>query len=56
MKVLKYIAIAATLLLSSCQTHEKSNKLYEEGISTELAQLRKQEIKDLKYDLHFFIP
>ena len=56
MKALKYIAIAATLLLSSCQTHEKSNKLYEEGISTELAQLRKQEIKDLKYDLHFFIP
>lgn len=56
MKALKYIAIAATLLLSSCQTHEKSNKLYEEGISTELAQLRKQEIKDLKYNLHFSIP
>ena len=56
MKALKYIAIAATLLLSSCQTHEKSNKLDEEGISTELAQLRKQEIKDLKYNLHFSIP
>ena len=56
MKALKYIAIAATLLLSSCQTHEKSNKLYEEGILTELAQLRKQEIKDLKYNLHFSIP
>ncbi|MBQ8239646.1 MAG: aminopeptidase [Bacteroides sp.] len=56
MKALKYIAIAATLLLSSCQTHEKSNKLYEEGISLELAQLRKQEIKDLKYGLSFSIP
>ncbi len=56
MKVLKYIAIAATLLLSSCQTDVKSEKLFEEGVSLELAQLRKQEIKDLKYDLHFFIP
>ena len=56
MKALKYIAIAATLLLSSCQTHEKSNKLYEEGISLELAQLRKQEIKELKYGLSFAIP
>ena len=56
MKALKYIAIAATLLLSSCQTTEKSNKLYEEGISTELAQLRKEEIKGLKYNLHFSIP
>ena len=56
MKALKYIAIAATLLLSSCQTTEKSNKLYEEGISLELAQLRKQEIKELKYGLSFSIP
>ena len=56
MKALKYIAIAATLLLSSCQTHEKPNKLYEEGISLELAQLRKQEIKELKYGLSFSIP
>ena len=56
MKALKYIAIAATLLLSSCQSTEKSNKLYEEGISLELAQLRKQEIKELKYGLSFSIP
>lgn len=56
MKALKYIAIAATLLLSSCQTHEKKNKLYEEGISLELAQLRKKEIKELKYGLSFSIP
>ena len=56
MKALKYIAIAATLTLSSCQVNEKNLKLYEEGISLELAQLRKREIKDLKYDLHFSIP
>ena len=56
MKALKYIAIAATLTLSSCQVNEKNLKIYEEGISLELAQLRKQEIKDLKYDLHFSIP
>ena len=56
MKTLKYMSLALCLLFSSCQTHEKSNKLYEEGISTELAQLRKQEIKDLKYGLSFSIP
>ena len=37
-------------------TDEKKNKLYEEGISLELAQLRKQEIKELKYGLSFSIP
>ena len=56
MKTLKYMSLALCLLFSSCQTHEKPNKLYEEGISTELAQLRKQEIKELKYNLHFSIP
>ena len=56
MKTLKYMSLALCLLFSSCQTNEKSNKLYEEGISTELAQLRKQEIKDLKYGLSFSIP
>ena len=55
MKVLKHIIMAVLMLLSSCQTNEKSNKLYEEGISLELAQLRKQEIKDLKYGLSFSI-
>lgn len=55
MKALKYIAISIILLLSSCQTNEKDQQLYEEGISLELAQLRKQEIKDLKYGLSFSI-
>jgi len=56
MKALKYLAMAIILLLSSCQANEKPNKLYDEGVSLELAQLRKQEIKDLKYRLFFSIP
>ncbi|MBQ8265441.1 MAG: aminopeptidase [Bacteroides sp.] len=56
MKTLKYMSLALCLLFSSCQTHEKPNKLYEEGISMELAQLRKQEIKELRYGLSFSIP
>ena len=56
MKTFLYLALAACLFLGSCQTQEKQNKLYEEGISLELAQLRKQEIKDLKYRLFFSIP
>ena len=50
------LALAACLLFGSCQSNVKSDKIYEEGISLELAQLRKQEIKDLKYDLSFSIP
>ena len=50
------MSLALCLLFSSCQTTEKPNKLYEEGISLELAQLRKQEIKELKYGLSFSIP
>ena len=56
MKILQYLAIVACFLFGSCQNQERSNKLYEEGISLELAQLRKQEIKDLKYNLSFSIP
>ena len=56
MKAFTYLAMAIVLLLSSCQTDKKSEKLYEEGISLELAQLRKKKIKELKYDLHFSIP
>ena len=41
MKAFTYLAMAIVLLLSSCQANEKPNKLYEEGISLELAQLRK---------------
>ena len=54
MKNIHYLIMAVCLLFGSCQ--EKPNKLYEEGISLELAQLRKEEIKDLKYNLRFSIP
>ena len=56
MKILQYLTIVTCLLFGSCQNQERSNRLYEEGISLELAQLRKQEIKDLKYHLSFSIP
>ena len=56
MKNIQYLIMAICLFLGSCQANEKSNKLYEEGISLELAQLRKQEIKNLKYGLRFSIP
>ena len=56
MKILQYLAIVACFFFGSCQNQKRSNKLYEEGISLELAQLRKQEIKDLKYHLSFSIP
>ena len=56
MKTIQYLTLIIGLFLGSCQTNEKDQQLYEEGISLELAQLRKQEIKDLKYGLSFSIP
>ena len=56
MKILQYLTIVTCFLFGSCQNKKRSNLLYEEGISLELAQLRKQEIKNLKYDLSFSIP
>ena len=56
MKFYLYLTIAVSLFLGSCQNLERSNRLYEEGVSLELAQLRKKEIKDLKYNLSFSIP
>ena len=56
MKFYLYLTIAVSLFLGSCQNQERSNRLYEEGVSLELAQLREKEIKDLKYNLSFSIP
>ena len=56
MKIIQYLTLFFGLLLSSCQTNEKNHTLYEEGISWELAQLRKESMKDLKYNLSFSIP
>ena len=56
MKHILYLTLFVCILLGSCQANKEPNNLYEEGISLELAQLRKQEIKDLKYGLSFSIP
>ena len=56
MKFYLYLTIAVSLFIGSCQNQERSNRLYEEGVSLELAQLREKEIKDLKYNLSFSIP
>ena len=56
MKIIQHLILAVCILTSGCQSHEKQSSLYDEGISLELAQLRKKEIKDLKYSLSFSIP
>lgn len=44
-------------ILSSCQQTAQFNSfIYDAGTSIELADLRKGEIKDLRYNLHFDIP
>ena len=45
-----------SLLVYSCHQTANSPHLYDAGISQELAVLRKQEIKELKYKLYFNIP
>ena len=56
MKTIQYLTLIIGLLLGSCQTNKKNHTLYEEGVSWELAQLRKESMKDLKYHLCFSIP
>ena len=43
-------------LLCSCHQLTNNPHLYDKGVSQELAALRKQEIKELKYKLYFAIP
>lgn len=45
-----------SLLLCSYQQTTSNPRFYDEGVSQELATLRKQEIKELKYKLYFSIP
>lgn len=42
--------------LSGCNSVSTKSLLYDPGISEELARLRKQEVKELKYELFFSIP
>ena len=44
------------LLTGCCRTAEKNPRFYDAGVSKELADHRKAEIKNLKYELSFSIP
>ncbi|AUI49045.1 hypothetical protein BUN20_22565 [Bacteroides fragilis] len=44
------------LLTECCRTAEKNPRFYDAGVSKELADHRKAEIKNLKYELSFSIP
>ena len=51
-----YLIFMCSLLLCSSQQTTSNPRFYDEGVSQELATLRKQEIKELKYKLYFSIP
>ncbi len=47
---------AMMMLLASCGTTTDETALYDKGVSLELAQLRKAQFKDIRYNLFFSIP
>ena len=53
-----YIGNLILMCCILCSCHQPTNNphLYDKGVSQELAALRKQEIKELKYKLYFAIP
>ena len=61
MKRIAYLALAICTILSGCQGSgcqgkRYKDKIYDEGVSIELAQMRKETIKELRYELGFNIP
>ena len=56
MKKIAFLALVISTLLYGCQDKSYEDKIYDEGVSLELAQLRKQNIKGLRYKLSFNIP
>lgn len=56
MKIHYEIIIIMCCLLNACQPASQNPRIYDSGISQELAELRKQEINELKYDLRLSIP
>ena len=56
MKIHYGIIIIMCCLLNACQPASQNPRIYDSGISQELAELRKQEINELKYDLRLSIP
>jgi len=55
-KVVAYIVLISVALIGCQSTIGFTSTLYDEGTSLQLAEMRKNEIKDLMYDLHFNIP
>lgn len=53
---LKVMALLMGLLLVGCQGRGYRDRIYDEGVSQELAQWRKETIKELRYGLSFDIP
>ena len=52
----KVMALLMGLLLVGCQGRGYQERIYDEGVSLELAQWRKETIKELRYGLRFDIP
>lgn len=51
-----FIGSLMALLLVACSSESPQTKIYEPGISRELADFRKSIIQELTYNLHFCIP
>lgn len=51
-----YVFLFCFIVLTSCKTGDNTKSNLEVGVSYELAKYRKQQIKDVVYDLHFKIP
>lgn len=56
MKSYYFVLFFILSFLSSCNSVSTKSLLYDPGVSEELAHLRKQEVKELKYELFFSIP
>ena len=56
MKRIAYLTLIISTILCGCQENRQQDKIYYEGVSIELAKLRKQTIKSLRYTLEFNIP
>ena len=56
MKIRYGIIIMICYLLNACRPTSQNPRIYDAGISQELAELRKQEISGLRYDLRLSIP
>lgn len=56
MKTKQIVYIFLILFLYNCTNNDNNSHLYDSGVSQELAQHRKENIKDLEYNLQFHIP